>query len=695
MLLAAQAAHAQSQPPTMQCPYTYLCADTTYGSPTFGSLTFGGTVGPSSGYNTVLGFGAFGGGGGQTVVGSTAYMDATSHGFTGGEDARMTNVNQGVLIGDLASMKDVNGVTIGVQAAAGPTQSPLAYRRYMDDSNVAVGNYTLTAGLRNTTVGEEAQSGWQATDTDNTTIGARSYTEGDHNSTLGAGAQVVPLPFASSPQNSVAIGAGTVVNESWVVGFGGRRLIQLLDGTGLQDAVTIHQLIQPIGALGGGASLVNGVFQAPTYSLASGTYHDVGSALSGLQTQITNIDTSGGTVTPPPAWLASDDPNTAASANGWGATAVGANAKTGIAGGSFGQNTAIGTDASAGTVADANGTSGQATAVGADAAADAPGSTALGQGASTTVDARGSVALGQFTTTDRARTVAVGNRTLSQLANGTDLQDGATINQMNQAMAGFGGGASFLGGVYTAPQFILTAPGAAGTYTDTNSALLALDNGLNAVNQRVDNLPTGGTGGTGPQGPQGATGPQGPKGDPGQDGKDATGGNSTDALAVHYDDASQSQVTLAGADGTTISNVKAGVAETDAANVGQVQQAINTANSYTDNQVNIAKDWAKTYTDAQAAHTLHDANAYTDMRFGQIGDRISRIAALSSASSNLASNYRNTPNSIAAGLGWSGGHNALSVGFRHVSHDGRMSWSVSGGVSGSERTVGMGIGYGW
>lgn len=164
---------------------------------------------------------------------------------------------------------------------------------------------------------------------------------------------------------------------------------------------------------------------------------------------------------------------------------------------------------------------------------------------------------------------------------------------------------------------------------------------------------------------------------------------------MHYDDASQSQVTLAGANGTIISNVKAGVAETDAANVGQVQQAITTANSYTDNQVNLAKDWAKTYTDVQAARTLHEANAYTDMRFGQIGDRISRIAALSSASSNLAANYRDTPNSIAAGLGWSGGHNALSVGYRHVSDDGRVSWSVSGGVSGSERTVGMGVGYGW
>jgi hypothetical protein len=299
-------------------------------------------------------------------------------------------------------------------------------------------------------------------------------------------------------------------------------------------------------------------------------------------------------------------------------------------------------------------------------------------------DAKGTIILGSGITSDRPNAAEFGGRVLSGVGDGIELQDGVTVNQLNRVMAGYGGGASLLGGIYVPPSYTFIS---GATYTNVGSALADLDGRVNTL----ETAPSG----SGVPGPVGPTGPQGPKGDPGQDGKDATGGNSTDALAVHYDDASQSQVTLAGADGTTISNVKAGVAETDAANVGQVQQAINTANSYTDNQVNIAKDWAKTYTDAQAAHTLHDANAYTDMRFGQIGDRISRIAALSSASSNLASNYRNTPNSIAAGLGWSGGHNALSVGFRHVSHDGRMSWSVSGGVSGSERTVGMGIGYGW
>src|SRR6201996_6529894 len=47
-------------------------------------------------------------------------------------------------------------------------------------------------------------------------------------------------------------------------------------------------------------------------------------------------------------------------------------------------------------------------------------------------------------------------------------------------------------------------------------------------------------------------------------------GNVTNAF-VAYDDATKAQVTLGGATGTTISNVKAGVADTDAVNVAQLK----------------------------------------------------------------------------------------------------------------------------
>ncbi|MDN7542806.1 hypothetical protein QZM85_36450, partial [Burkholderia cenocepacia] len=54
----------------------------------------------------------------------------------------------------------------------------------------------------------------------------------------------------------------------------------------------------------------------------------------------------------------------------------------------------------------------------------------------------------------------------------------------------------------------------------------------------------------------------------GDDGK----GNLT-SMAVTYDGAARDKVTLAGADGTTLSNVKAGVANMDAVNVGQLKDS--------------------------------------------------------------------------------------------------------------------------
>ncbi|RQU83399.1 hypothetical protein, partial [Burkholderia cenocepacia] len=45
------------------------------------------------------------------------------------------------------------------------------------------------------------------------------------------------------------------------------------------------------------------------------------------------------------------------------------------------------------------------------------------------------------------------------------------------------------------------------------------------------------------------------------------------SMAVTYDGAARDKVTLAGADGTTLSNVKAGVANMDAVNVGQLKDS--------------------------------------------------------------------------------------------------------------------------
>lgn len=400
------------------------------------------------------------------------------------------------------------------------------------------------------------------------------------------------------------------------------------------------------------------------------------------------------------------------------------------------QTTAIGTQASAGGAsATAVGVNAIASALGsasfgAQATANGQGGTAIGELSQAQADF--SVALGNGSVADEANTVSVGNASLSRrivnVAAGIDAGDAINVGQIAPALAAFGGAASFAGGVFTAPSYMLTSPGAAGTYTNVGAALTALDNGLAAVNTRVDNIqltpgpqgpqgatgamgatgatgapgapgaqgpqgvagpvgPQGATGATGATGPQGVAGPAGPKGDTGATGATGTAGTGTsDPLAVDYDDASKTSTTLAGTQGTQIRNVADGTVTTDAANVGQVQIAQQAA-------VNTAESWAQDYTDAQTAAALHQANAYTDWRVGQLGESIARVAAEGSAATAMASNFVGD-NSMAVGAGFAGGHSAVAVGYRHVLTSG-VSFSVHGAISGYERTLGAGVGYSW
>jgi autotransporter adhesin len=364
-------------------------------------------------------------------------------------------------------------------------------------------------------------------------------------------------------------------------------------------------------------------------------------------------------------------------------TAIGtqatASGSSSVAGGFNAQATttdalAMGDDAIAGS---AGGTG--EIALGSDSAATGPQSIALGYGAQAT--GAGSVAIGMDSVADENNTVSVGSSLLTRrivnVSDGINGTDAVNVEQLTPAITAFGGGAAFKGGVFTAPTYVLTAQGAAGTYNNVGSALLALDNGLNAVNTLVDNIPAG------PVGPAGPTGPQGPPG---------TG--TSDPLAVNYDNSSKTSVTLAGAGGTQIHNLAAGSVSTDAANVGQVRAAVSTADDYTDTQVQQVRSWAQSYTDAQTAAALHEANAYTDWKFSQLGEAVSRVASEGSAAVAMSSNFRGD-DSLAAGAGWAGGHSALAMGYRHVLENGHVSLSVHGEVSGFERSLGAGMGYSW
>lgn len=407
------------------------------------------------------------------------------------------------------------------------------------------------------------------------------------------------------------------------------------------------------------------------------------------------------------AWSNAEGFGTTATGIAAQATADGATATGGGAGANGLYATATGTTARANgdyTVATGNNAQAQnayATAVGAGSYVTGEWGSAFGMGAS--AQALNCLALGADTTCDQAWTTAFGNRRLVQLAAGVDDTDGVNIAQLRSAMGAFGGGADMAGGALTLPTYVLASPGAAGSYNNVGDALSALDDGLVAVNTRIDNLPAAGAGTPGAQGPKGDkgdTGPQGPAG------KDGVGG--ADPLAVRYDDDSKATVTLGEKAETTTSpqgdtvtpldavasapvrvrNLAEGMDAHDAVNVEQVNA-----------QVQEALRTAKTYADAGDQQTLQQAKAYTDWRMSRLDDRFSRTQALATAQTQMVATFAGADpshrNRMAAGVGMAGGHNALSVGYQHVSEGGHVAWNLGGAIAGSERTVGAGIGYSW
>ncbi len=250
-------------------------------------------------------------------------------------------------------------------------------------------------------------------------------------------------------------------------------------------------------------------------------------------------------------------------------------------------------------------------------------------------------------------------------------------------------------------------------------------------------------GATGAQGSQGATGVQGPAGAQGATGADGAsayqiavnngyvgteqqwlnslqgGGSGNDALAVHYDDSSKATVTLQGTNGTQLKNVAAGTTATDAVNVQQMQQGnattLASANAHSDAGDVATLTSANAHADAGDAATLTAAKSYTDnringlvgagidqfrgevnRRFVQQDRRIDRMGAMSGAMSAAALNTAGLPgqNRVGVGFGNQNGRAAMAVSYQRLVRP-NASVSLSGGFSGSERSIAVGAGFSW
>ncbi|EBU5058112.1 autotransporter adhesin SadA [Salmonella enterica] len=172
-------------------------------------------------------------------------------------------------------------IAMGASSSAGGSYS-MAMGVYADSSganSVALGYKSVASGATS------AALGYQAT------------ASGDDSAAFGNGAQAIGT-------NSVALGAGSTALEDNSVAVGNsttqRQITYVAKGdinANSTDAVTgaqIYSLSQSVAdRLGGGASVnSDGTVNAPLYKVGTGIYNNVGSALSALNTSITNIEAS-------------------------------------------------------------------------------------------------------------------------------------------------------------------------------------------------------------------------------------------------------------------------------------------------------------------------------------------------------------------------------------------------------------------
>lgn len=327
----------------------------------------------------------------------------------------------------------------------------------------------------------------------------------------------------ATAEKATAIGYNSLADEANTVSIGRvsaeKRLTNLANASKSTDAVNLSQLYPLATALGGGASFMNGLFTAPTYTIQGSNYNNVGgtfaavdSKLTNLQTQINNWPSSGGmdgksayeiavemgfTGTQsdwinslggdsPYFQIQSNSPSTESSAQAIGedAIAIGSGA---VAQGK--QTIAIGvgnkvTGHNSGAIGDPNTVTGNNSyAVGNNNTVSGDNTFVVGSNVNTS--AKNAVVLGNDSASNRDNTLSVGasgkERQVVHVAAGTDNTDAVNVKQMQEADAttlqqsrGYADEQS--------KKTVTTAK----TYTDTKFA--AIDQSINNYQQRVERL---------------------------------------------------------------------------------------------------------------------------------------------------------------------------------------------------------------
>ncbi|HAK4528608.1 TPA: autotransporter adhesin SadA [Salmonella enterica] len=190
--------------------------------------------------------------------------------------------------GDSSLALGVKSVSAGDRAIAMGASSSAS-----GSYSMAMGVYANSSGAKSVALGYKSV----ASGATSSALGYQATASGDDSAAFGNGAKAIGT-------NSVALGSGSVAQEDNSVAVGNsttqRQITYVAKGdinSTSTDAVTgaqIYSLSQSVAdRLGRGASVnSDGTVNAPLYEVGTGIYNNVGSALSALNTSITNTEAS-------------------------------------------------------------------------------------------------------------------------------------------------------------------------------------------------------------------------------------------------------------------------------------------------------------------------------------------------------------------------------------------------------------------
>ncbi|WP_260437712.1 YadA-like family protein [Burkholderia cenocepacia] len=528
-------------------------------------------------------------------------VNTVSVGSTGSE-RRITNLAAGTANTDAVNLGQLNSAIANVApnpyvAVRGSTAASATGSRSIAIGDGAIARNTANGGQTNIAIGAGANTAGG--------FGQIAFGEGASTQNSAAGGSIAIGRNATTTQRGLAIGDGASATATYGIALGDgsladrenalsigragaeRQIVNVAAGTAATDAVNVSQLTGVTNALGGNARVgADGSIVQPTYNVAGTDYHNVGDALDALAANggadpnaVRYDDATKGAVTLGGAGATTPVAlkNVADAKDDHDALNLGQLKNAGLVGDDGSGNltslavtyddatkNAVTLGNAGAPVAIHNVADGVLSATSKDAVNGSQlfaTNTRVGNledslgkgGVIDPVTGESLAVVYDGTVKDKVTLAGADGTTLSNVRAGVDDKDAVNVGQLKGSGLIGDDGKSIAAVTYD--RNVDGTPNYGAVTLGNGAGLTQVKNVADATDDH-DALNLGQLKNAGLVGDDGA-------------------GNLT-SLAVTYDSTAKDKVTLAGADGTTLANVKAGVADMDAVNVGQMNTALST-----------------------------------------------------------------------------------------------------------------------